>query len=66
MYKNLEAEMTRFDISNDDIAKVINKNSRTVRNKRAGITAFTLPEIITIRDTFFPELKLEYIFEHTE
>lgn len=66
MYKNLEAEMIRYDVSNDDIAKVINKNSRTVRNKRAGTTVFTLPEIIAIRDTFFPKLKLEYLFEQTE
>lgn len=63
MYANLEAEMTRIDIKNEDIAKVIKRDERTVRNKRAGVTAFTLDETFAIRDNFFPELSLEYLFK---
>ena len=65
MYANLEAEMTRVGIKNEDIAKVIKRDERTVRNKRAGVTAFTLDETLAIRDKFFPELSLEYLFERT-
>ena len=63
MYFNLEAEMSRSGIKNDDIAKVIDKDERTVRNKKAGITPFTFNETILIRDKFFPKLTLEYLFE---
>ena len=65
MYSNLEAEMTRNGIKNGDIAKVIKKDERTVRNKRAGTTEFTLTETFAIRDNFFPELSLEYLFKQT-
>lgn len=63
MYANLEAEMTRIGIKNEDIAKVINRDERTVRNKRSGVTEFTLNETMMIRDVFFHGLTLEYLFK---
>ena len=63
MYPNLEAEMTRNGIKNEDIAKAIDRDERTVRNKRSGATEFTFNEALAIRDKFFPSLTLEYIFK---
>ena len=66
MYFNLEAEMVRSGLKNEDLAKAIKRDERTVRNKRSGTTEFTLNETFIIRDTFFPKLSLEYLFEKTE
>lgn len=65
MYANLEAEMTRVGIKNEDLAKVIGRDERTVRNKRAGVTEFTLNETLAIRGKFFPNMTLEYLFERS-
>ena len=62
MYPNLEAEMKRRNISNDDIAKVLNKGARTIRSKRSGESEFTLNECMMIRDSFFVSLTIEYLF----
>lgn len=63
MYPNLEAEMARNNVRNEDIAKAIKKDERTIRNKRSGATDFTWNETLIIRDVFFPNLQLEYLFE---
>ena len=60
--KNLVAEMARADIKTHDIATVIGRDDRTARNKIDGITDFTLPEAIKIRDTLFPSMRLEYLY----
>lgn len=66
MYPNLEAEMVRHNIKNDDIAKALGRDSRTIRSKRSGTTDFTLTETFLIKETFFPKLKLEYLFEQSD
>lgn len=64
--KNLCAEMTRYGVSNYDIQSLLNCSLRTVTNKLTGETDFTIPEAMKIRNTFFPGLRLEYLFEATE
>ena len=66
MYPNLEAEMVRKGIKNEDIAKAIDRDERTIRNKRSGSTEFTFNEVLIIRDKFFPIHTLEYLFEQSE
>ena len=66
MYDNLRAEMAREHIGNTEIAKAINKNDKTVRNKMHGITLWLFDEAVKIRDTYFPTLKLEYLFAKTK
>ncbi len=66
MYKNLNAEMTRYSITAADIAAVLHKTDRSVRDKLAGRSDFTLSEVMTIRKSFFPKLALEYLFATTE
>ena len=62
MYHNLEAEMARNDIDVSDIAKAISVNEKTVRNKMSGKTKFNFDETLMIKDTFFPNLDLQYLF----
>lgn len=63
MYSNLEAEMRRHGISNEECAEAIGKDVRTFRNKKNGISDFSISESRMIRDLFFPTLELDYLFE---
>lgn len=65
MLHNLQAEIARKRLSQVEIAKAISVSDRTIRKKISGDTSFTFPEARKIRDTFFPGLKLEYLFEET-
>lgn len=62
MLRNLLAEMARKDIKQIDMATALGVNEKTLRNKLNEVTAFTFPETQLIRNTYFPELKLEYLF----
>ncbi len=62
MFKNLQKEMKEQHISNRDIARAIGKDERSISNKLSGRTDFTRIEMFAIRDTFFPEMTLEYLF----
>ena len=60
--KNLQAEMKRNGLSVMDISRVIHRTERSTRDKVNGNRAFTFPEVIAIRDAFFPSMRLEYLF----
>ncbi len=60
--KNLKSEMIKYGVTNVDIKNLLGCSDRTVTNKLSGETDFTIPEAIKIRNTFFPGLKLEYLF----
>ena len=62
MFPNLRAEMVRHNVTASDISKVTHKTDRNIRDKIAGRGDFSLTEIYAIRDTFFPGMKLEYLF----
>lgn len=60
--KNLQAEMKRNGVSVMDLSRVIHKTERTTRDKVNGYRVFTFPEVVTIRNSFFPSMRLEYLF----
>jgi len=60
--KNLLAEMARYGVSNNDIQSLLSCADKTVRNKLNGVTEFSFGEAMKIRDTFFPGIRLEYLF----
>ncbi len=60
--RNLSAEMARYGVSNMDIQSLLGCSSKTVTNKLSDNTAFSVSEAIKIRDTFFPGLRIEYLF----
>lgn len=64
--KNLSAEMARYGVSNADIQALLGCSSKTVTNKLTDSTAFSIGEALKIRDTFFPGLRIEYLFARAD
>lgn len=60
--KNLSAEMVRFGVTYADIKELLSCSDKTAWNKVNGITEFSVQEATKIRDTFFPGMRLEYLF----
>lgn len=63
MLHNLQAEIARKKVLQAEIAKAISVSDRTIRKKMTGETKFTFPEARKIRDTFFPNMELDYLFK---
>ena len=66
MYKNLEAEMVRENITRKDLANLLNVRYATIIDKLKGRYSFTLDEAFKIRNKYFPYLSFEYLFETEE
>jgi hypothetical protein len=67
MYRNLEAEMARKGLSKREVAEGIGMNRYpTFIEKMNGNYKFKLDEAVAIRDNFFPDLTLDYLFENTK
>lgn len=62
MYPNLRAEMTRHNISTQEMAQRIGISDRTLRNKLVGTSDFSLSEITKIKQGCFPNFTFEYLF----
>ena len=61
MLNNLRAEMARRRVTIVAISKAIGKTPKTVAGKLNGKYEFTMPELKSIRDQFFPECDLDYL-----
>ncbi len=62
MLNNLRAEMVRRNISAKDIAKVLGIGDRAARDRLAGRVQFSIDEALAVRNNFFPELDIDYLF----
>lgn len=62
MYKNLLAEMARRGINNIQIAKAIGINPSTLSAKLNSYDRLKLCEAEKIKNTFFPDMSIEYLF----
>ena len=62
MLWNLRCEMERYGVRRTDIQELIGCSPKTVDNKISGASDFGIMDAIKIRDTFFPGLRLEYLF----
>jgi hypothetical protein len=58
--------MARNGVTKFDIAKAIGKSDKKVFESVKGLYAFTVYEAMTIRDTFFPGMTIEYLFANEE
>lgn len=65
-YPILAGEIAKRGIKKKAIAKSIGVCDKSLRNKLAGNTPFTWPEVKTIRHQFFPDLDPDYLFEENE
>ncbi|MEG1727155.1 MAG: hypothetical protein RR321_04475 [Acidaminococcaceae bacterium] len=62
MYPNLEAEIARNKLTNAECARVCGISEKSFSNKRTGKTEFVLSEMKSIKDSFFGDCSLEYLF----
>lgn len=62
MFKNLEAELARKDITRAELAKVLGINIATMSEKLNYPRRLRLSEAQMIRDKLFPELSMDYLF----
>lgn len=64
MYPNLNAELARRNIKRSDIAKdLFNGRTSSVSDKLNGKYPLLLSEATGIKNQYFPELELGYLFE---
>ena len=61
-YVNLEAEIARKGVAKKDIAETLGVRLATVYDKLKGKHPFTLDEVLKIKNKYFPEFTLEYLF----
>lgn len=62
-YPNFVGEIAKRGIKKTDVAQAANMCTKTLREKIVGKSEFSLGEATIIRDTFFPDQTLEYLFE---
>lgn len=63
MYRNLEAELARQDITKTKIAQELGITLGTLSLKLNGKYKLTLPEAIKIKKILNVDLPIEYLFE---
>lgn len=66
MYRNLEAELKRYNITRKQLADALGINVATMSNKLTRYGRLKLCEAIKIQSTFFPGMTIEYLFESVE
>ena len=66
MYPNLEAEMARSKTTQAKIAELLNITPTTLSFKLNGKSTLSLKEGVKIRDAFFPDKSLDYLFKTDE
>lgn len=66
MYANLEGELRKRNITRQKIAKDMNLNIATVSRKLTENGRLKLSEAYKIRDLYFPDMSIEYLFATDE
>ncbi len=61
-FATLRAEMARKGLKGTDIAETLQISAKSVYNKINGVTEFTLKETIAIRDKYFPDMTIDFLF----
>lgn len=62
MFPNLRAEMARFDIKKKDVAQLLDVTPKTISVKMSNKGEFTRAEMCKIKNQFFSEFSLDYLF----
>lgn len=65
-YPVLAGEIAKRGIKKVSIASSAGMTDRGLRNKMAGITPFSLPEALAIKNCFFPDMDFEYLFSRSD
>jgi hypothetical protein len=62
-FSNLDAEKARYRVTSAMIAKEIGRSPETVKKKFTGAIDWKISEMLAVRDKFFPEMTLDYLFK---
>lgn len=62
MYPNLKEALARKDISQREIAAHLDIHENSIRNKISGSSSFSIEEAFKVKDRFFPDYDLKYLF----
>lgn len=62
-YPILEAKIAEHGIKKKDIAKALRITARALSSKFTRKVSFTLDEALTIKQTFFPDISVEKLFD---
>lgn len=63
---NLKGEMAKRSVKVEDIANVLQIHRNSASNKINGDTSFSIDEAVKVKEAFFPELSLKFLFEKQE
>jgi len=62
-YNNLKAELVRINLDQKKLAVELNIAERTLSFKLSGKSPFTVDEMWFIKNKYFPNLTLDYLFQ---
>ena len=66
VYRILVGEIAKRGIKKKAIAESIGICGKSLNNKLNGTSPFTWPEVVTIRERFFPDMDTDYLFATTD
>jgi predicted transcriptional regulator len=66
VYSNLRVEMFKKNVTVTDIAKTLKKRRSTIGDKINGKYRMHVDEAFAIKDAFFPESTVDYLFDSSE
>lgn len=66
MYRNLRAEMARQGVTVGDIAEALGVRKATASDKLNGRYRFYFDETMKIKNRFFSDHSLEYLFKRDD
>ena len=62
-YKNLKAEMARSNVEIKDLMRVTGKSRSGISNNLNGKGKFSVEDGLSIRNSLFPDLSIDYLFK---
>lgn len=63
MYKNLQILMINNNVSDEDIAKILNLTLKAIQHRLKGNTEFKRSEMLKIKKNLFPNYTLDQLFD---
>ena len=60
---NLKGEMAKRNITAEKFAQLLGIHRNSVANKINGDSSFSIEEAMKIKEEYFPELELKYLFQ---
>ena len=65
-YTNLKEKMAGRNVKIEDVANLLEIHRNSAANKINGSSSFSIEESFKVRDAFFPDLELDYLFATEE